>query len=125
MYFTFNGTSSKDFGLKVKSSTHLSSPAKKIELIEIPGRTGSLVIDDGSYKNQTITVVCLVDARDKKNLHTISRQLKGWLQAPIGYQDLVFSDGLSFKAICSNQLDISEIALHYGQVSITFSAVEV
>ena len=48
MYFTFNGTSSERYGLKVKNSNHLSRPAKKIESISVPGRTGNLIIDDGS-----------------------------------------------------------------------------
>ena len=52
MHFTFNGVNSQQYGLKVKQSNHLTRPAKKIESIEIPGRTGNLIIDDGSKKNQ-------------------------------------------------------------------------
>lgn len=125
MFFTFNGISSRNFNLKVKSSTHLSSPSKKVEFIEIPGRTGDLVIDDGSFKNLSISIVCLLDTRETNNLAQVAKQIRNWLQSPIGYQDLVFSDGTTFKAICSNQINIEDLVNNFGQVTITFSAVEV
>lgn len=125
MHFTFNGFSSVDYNLKVQSSNHLSRPAKKIEQIEVPGRTGDLIIDDGSKSNLTISIVCLVDCRLKEDLPLLARSLSTWLQDPIGYQDLIFSDGMKFKAICTNQIDIEEVVKSYGSIAITFSAVEV
>ena len=47
MEFTFNGVNSKDFNIKIKKSNHLSIPKKKIEFIEVQGRTDNLVIDEG------------------------------------------------------------------------------
>ena len=61
MYFTFNGTSSERYGLKVKNSNHLSRPAKKIESISVPGRTGNLIIDDGSKENLVILILSCID----------------------------------------------------------------
>ena len=76
MHFTFNNISSETFGLKVKSTNHLSLPAKKIESIEIPGRTGNLIIDDGSRRNLSIEVVCYLDCRDNENIALILKQFK-------------------------------------------------
>lgn len=125
MYFTFNGVSSERYGLKVKESNHLSLPAKNIESIEIPGRTGNLIIDDGSKKNIQIELLCIVDCRTNSNLHIISRQIAKWLQDPIGYQTLKMWDGLTFKAVCTNQIDIAEVIDHFAEVSIRFDATEV
>ena len=125
MHFTFNNISSETFGLKVKSTNHLSLPAKKIESIEIPGRTGNLIIDDGSRRNLSIEVVCFLDCRADKNIAFKTRQISNWLQGPIGYRKLVFSDGVTFNAICNNQIDIAELINYYGEIMIHFDAYEV
>ena len=92
MYFTFNGTSSERYGLKVKNSNHLSRPAKKIESIAIPGRTGNLIIDDGSKENIQIELDCFVAARSNANLHFLNKKIGDWLQDPIVYQMLSMYD---------------------------------
>lgn len=125
MLFTFNNVSCETHGLKVKTSNHLSSPAKKIESIEIPGRTGNLIVDDGSKKNLTINVVCYLDCRTDDNIAVVSKRIASWLQDTIGYQRLVFSDGLKFDAVCVNQIDIEEVINNFAEVSISFDAKEV
>lgn len=125
MHFTFNGISSGRYGLKVKSSNHLSRPAKKIESIAIPGRTGNLIIDDGSKENLQIELECFVDARNNGNLPYLAKQISSWLQDPIGYQTLIMYDGTKFKAICTNQIDISELIDNFAEISIRFDATEV
>ena len=125
MYFTFNGVNSQQYGLKVKQSNHLSRPAKRIESIEIPGRTGNLIIDDGSKMNLTIELLCTLDCRSGNNIPTISKQIGAWLQDPIGYQTLTMYDRTTFKAICTNQVDISEVIENFAEVSIRFDATEV
>ena len=125
MHFTFNGVNSQQYGLKVKQSSHLSRPAKKIESIEIPGRTGNLIIDDGSKKNQSIELLCTLDCRSSGNIAIVSKQIGAWLQDPIGYQTLMMYDGTTFKAICTNQVDISEVIDNFAEVSIRFDATEV
>ena len=125
MYFIFNGVNSQQYGLRVKQSNHLSSPAKKIESIEIPGRTGNLIIDDGSRMNLTIELLCTLDCRSGNNIAIVSKLIGAWLQDPIGYQTLTMYDGMTFKAICTNQVDISEVIDNFAEVSIRFDATEV
>lgn len=125
MHFTYNGISSEIYNLKIKSSNHLSRAAKKIESIEIPGRTGNLIIDDGSLQNKQIELVCTLDCRQYENIHVVAKQIGDWLQGPIGYQTLTMSDGMSFKAVCTNQIDINQLLKHFAEVSIRFDATEV
>lgn len=125
MYFSFNDISSETYGLKVKQSNHLSRPAKKIESISIPGRTGNLIIDDGSKENLSIELICTLDCRTHSNIALVAKQIGAWLQDPVGYQTLIMYDGMSFKAICTNQIDISEVIDDFGEVSIRFDATEV
>ena len=48
MYFTFNNANSKGFNIKIKKSNHLSIPRKKLEFVEVQGRTDNLIIDEGT-----------------------------------------------------------------------------
>ncbi len=125
MYFKFNNISSETYGLKIKTSNHLSRPAKKVESISVPGRTGNLIIDDGSKENLQIELACYVDSRPNKNLKKTMKDIGSWLQDPIGYQLLEFSDGETFKAVCTNQIDVNEIIRYFGEVTIRFDAFEV
>lgn len=124
--FSFNNESSKGYNIIVKSSNHLSIPPKSIESIKVPGRTGNLIIDDGSKDNLKIELELYIDnRRNTKNLVQLSREIGRWLQDPIGYKDLVFDDGLKFKAICDSQLDISEMVKNFSEFKVTFDAYEV
>ena len=124
--FTFNGTSSTSKNLKCKDISHLSFAVKSYESIKIPGRTGNLIIDDGSYENKAVEVVAYLDLRGKtaQDKKTAINGIKTWLIGPTGYKTLVFDDKIEYKAICKG-VEISEVFNDYLEISIEFEAVEV
>ena len=124
--FTFNGTSSTSKNLKCKDISHLSFAVKSYESIKIPGRTGNLIIDDGSYENKAVEIVAYLDLRGKTAAQkkTAINEIKTWLIGPTGYKTLVFVDTIEYKAICKG-VEISEVFNDYLEVSIEFEAVEV
>ena len=124
--FTFNGTSSTSKNLKCKDISHLSFAVKSYESIKIPGRTGNLIIDDGSYENKAVEIVAYLDLRGKTAAQkkTAINDIKTWLIGPTGYKTLVFDDTIEYKAICKG-VEISEVFNDYLEVSIEFEAVEV
>ncbi len=50
-YFVFNGVSSSDCGALIFPSELDNAPQRDIEKIEVPGRNGSLIIDNERYKD--------------------------------------------------------------------------
>ena len=124
--FTFNGTSSTSKNLKCKDISHLSFAVKSYESIKIPGRTGNLIIDDGSYENKAVEIVAYLDLRGKTatQKQTAINDIKTWLIGPKGYKVLKFDDTIEYKAICKG-VEISEVFNDYLEVSIEFEAVEV
>ena len=124
--FTFNGITSTSKNLKCKDISHLSFSVKSYESIKIPGRTGNLIIDDGSYENKSVEVVAYLDLRGKTAAQkkTAINGIKTWLIGPKGYKTLVFDDTIEYKAICK-AVDISEAFNDYLEISISFEAVEV
>ena len=124
--FTFNGTTSTSHNLKCRDISHLSFATKSYESIKIPGRTGNLIIDDGSYENKEVEIEALLDLRNKTNAEkkTAITNLKTWLIGPTGYKTLLFDDTIQYQAICK-AVDIKEGFNDFLEVSIAFECVEV
>lgn len=122
--FIFNEINSEQFGMKIITSNHLDSSARRIERISIPGRTGDLIIDDGSFENKSITITGTLQREDLNSLKVIKDKLTDWLQSPVGYRTLSISDGAIFNAVCEG-FSIKQIYSTFADFSITFSAYEV
>ena len=108
MEFTFNNKSSRDFNIKIKKSNHLSIPRRKLELVEVQGRTDNLIIDEGSREMLDIEIEAYIDCRGESTYSYASR-LDSWLNGSNGYQDLIFDDGTILKAIFVGQIDFNEL----------------
>lgn len=121
MEFTFNGVSSRDFNIKVKQSNHLSIPRKKLEFIEVQGRTDNLIIDEGCREMLDIQLECFIDCRDL-DTRTYASRLDEWLNSTNGYQDLIFDDGTTLKAIFVGQIDFNEIVKNFNEIILQFKA---
>lgn len=124
MYFTYNGISSREFGLKIKKNgiNNLSSPQRSYEAIQVKGRNGDLLIDNGNYENFTLEIECYLDARNS-DLSLIATELKKWLIGDLRYKRLILSNDTDFyyEAICSNKLDITEMIKNFGECLIIFN----
>ena len=121
MEFTFNSINSKDFNIKIKKSNHLSIPRKKLEFIEVQGRTDNLIIDEGSREMLDIEIEAYIDCRDL-NTYSYALRLDNWLNGSSGYQDLVFDDGTTLKAIFVGQIDFNEIVKNFNEILLQFKA---
>lgn len=121
MEFTFNGVSSRDFNIKVKQSNHLSIPRKKLEFIEVQGRTDNLIIDEGCREMLDIQLECFIDCRNE-NTRQYAIGLDNWLNSSAGYKELKFDDGTILKAIFVGQIDFNEIVKNFNEIILQFKA---
>ena len=121
MEFTFNGVSSRDFNIKIKQSNHLSIPRKKLEFIEVQGRTDNLVVDEGCREMLDIQLECFVDCRSE-NTRQYAIGLDNWLNSSAGYKELKFDDGTILKAIFVGQIDFNEIVKNFNEIILQFKA---
>ena len=119
--FTFNGVSSRKFNLKVKKSNHLSKAKKRIELIEIPGRTGDLIISDKSRENLNLEIVVYLDARDSSTKEYADR-IDDWLNGHEGYKPIIFDDGTELDAVFIGQIDFENVVKNFESILLSFSA---
>lgn len=127
MYFTYRGKSSKDFCLKIKDINNLSSPSRALDTLQVLGKNGELVIDNGNYHNFILEITCFIDGRPERNgkemdLESLATELKMWLQTDFSYNELAIEGSEFFyECYCNNNLDIKELFTNFGEVLLTFN----
>ena len=65
--FTFNGKSSSDFSTYISGSGTYDAPKRDVSTVEIPGRNGSLTIDNGRYENIDLKYPAFIRSNFKAN----------------------------------------------------------
>ena len=121
MYFTFNNANSRDFNIKIKKSNHLSISRKKLEFIEVQGRTDNLIVDEGCREMLDLEIEAYIDCRDLDS-KTYALRLDNWLNGTSGYTDLIFDDETTLKAIFVGQIDFNDIVKNFNEVLLQFKA---
>ena len=80
--FTLDGKSSADFNTYVAASNMFDAPERDVEAIEVPGRNGAVIYDNGRFRNFTGTVSCYVPTGMKANING----LRNWLLSTSSYR---------------------------------------
>ena len=125
-YFVFNGHSSLELGIKIKSKNIYSSPKRDLSLVSVPGRDGELVNSNKRYGNATITYTCFLPAKSIDELNTRIRNVKKMLYFDNdSYHELTDSYDPSFMryAIFNSKLDITDQVNKIGSFTVTFSVL--
>lgn len=123
--FSFNGTSSDEFNIIVRTSNHNDKPKRRLELIEIAGRTGNLIIDEGSFENLTVNVECYLDGTKDRTIYQLVEEIHTWLFEPVGYKILEFNDGRQLNAVCVSGLELNDETRDTKTFTLTFSCYPV
>ena len=85
---TYNGQTSESFGLIIAGSNSEVAAARSRDEIVVPGRNGSIFIDNGSYLNVKISFEVVLKDAAITNMMAISR----WLLGPTDYVKLEESE---------------------------------
>lgn len=80
-FFTFDGELSIDVNTYLASSTMFDASERDVEVIEIPGRNGTVIYDNGRYKNFSASVYCYIPS----NMQTYVDALRNWLLSKVNY----------------------------------------
>ena len=112
-YFIFQGIDSRVMGVIVTSMPEVVKPKKRVELVEIAGRSGVLHIDDDSFENYTKTIECAIQKRKKID------EICAWLN---GEGELILSTEPEKKYMASiyNQISISKMMNVFQKFQINF-----
>lgn len=83
-YFRYAGKNSTDFGVWISGESTFSSPEKDIEAVAIPGRNGTLTIDNGRFYNVAVLYPAFIIDDFEKNFDAF----KAFLASVKGYARL-------------------------------------
>lgn len=119
-FFTFNGRSTKEFGMAVESYPEQNAPKRRRKAIQIPGRNGDLHIDEEAFENIDVPykVWFKGDLPTPEQAHAV----KGWLLGGKGYKRLEdkYDPGHFRLASFAGPMNISNILSRYGKCKIVF-----
>ena len=80
-YIVFNGHSSKEFGLYISSDFKMKSARNDIQVVEIMGRDGAVLIPNKRLMpvDQTIPFFIKLKSSDRRSLTDIAQEISEWL----------------------------------------------
>lgn len=103
-------------GAYVWGAGQYSAPARSVDFIEVPGRNGDLLIDNGNYTNTT----AIFDVIITKDVEENTNRLKYLLYSQKGYQKLYDSDLKGFYRMASFNSGFEILSTEGGTVRIEF-----
>ena len=80
-FFTLDAKSSADFNTYLASSTMFNAPERDVEAIEIPGRNGNIIYDNGRFRNFEASIYCYIPV----DMQTYVHGLRNWLLSKSDY----------------------------------------
>jgi len=77
--FTYKGISAKDMHLRVLNNMSFSSPTRDINMIQVPGRDGDLVMDNGRFNSVIRSIPCRVEVPNGVDVEKAINNINNWL----------------------------------------------
>lgn len=120
--FTYDGESSLDYGVYLTGEGVFNAPERAVEMIEIPGRNGTYALDQGRFKNITVTYKAgMVDYSETDFADKMS-DLRNWLCSKVGYCRLEddYNPNEYRMAVYMSGIQVDHEDLQTGEFEITF-----
>lgn len=119
--FIFDGYDSRDYGVYITGAAVYNAPARDVEMIDVPGRNGAIMIDRGRFSNITVTYPAAIAATSAADFRDGIAAFRNLLASRKGYCRLSddYNPGEYREAVYAAGLDVDAIQ-NGGQFEITF-----
>ena len=87
-YLTYDGVDSSDFGVFLSGAGAFNAPARRGESVTIPGRNGSLFMDEGSFENIEVSYPAFIGSGYGHIFRTALASLRSELTSRGNYKRL-------------------------------------
>lgn len=87
-HLTYDGVDSSNFGVFISGDGVFDAPARRGEMISIPGRNGSLFMDEGVFENITVEYPAFIGTGYEELFRTKLGDLRSWLSSRGNYKRL-------------------------------------
>lgn len=87
-HLTYDGVDSSSFGVFISGDGVFDAPARRGEMISIPGRNGSLFMDEGVFENITVEYPAFIGTGREALFRQKLGDLRSWLTSRGNYKRL-------------------------------------
>lgn len=87
-HLTYDGVDSSSFGVFISGDGVFDAPARRGEMISIPGRNGSLFMDEGAFENITVEYPAFIGTGYEDTFRTKLGDLRSWMTSRGNYKRL-------------------------------------
>lgn len=119
---TFNGESSRAYGVYITGQAVYNAPTRDVEMVTIPGRSGAFPLDHGRFENIEVTYPAGTFADNEEDFAAAISDFRNALCAAKGYCRLEdeYNPDEYRLAIYKSGLEVEPAQLKAGEFDITF-----
>lgn len=120
--FTFDGESSLNYGVYLTGEGVFNAPERAVEMLEIPGRNGSFILDQGRFQNISVTYKAGIVDYSEADFATRVSDVRNWLCSKVGYKRLEddYNPNEHRMAAFLSGVEVEHADLQTGEFEITF-----
>ena len=123
---TFGGIDSADYGVYITGEAVYNSPARSVETVNVPGRNGAVLLDNGYFENIEVTYPAGIPGTDQSDFATKISDFRNAVLSQVGYQKLTdeynpneyrmatYISGLEVQAVEGQQGTVGEFELVFN-----------
>lgn len=122
---TFDGKALSDFGVFLGGDGAFNSPARVGEMVHIPGRNGSLWMDENCFENIEVTYPAFIGTPEETDFANRIMEVRSWLASREGYCRLEDTYHTDEYRLAVFKAAVETDPVHYtraGGFDITFDA---
>lgn len=119
---TFDGMSSRNYGVYITGEAVYNAPERDVEMITIPGRNGSFAKDNGRFQNIEVTYPAGIAADSQTDFADAISDFRNMLCSRDGYCRLTddYNPDEFRMAVYKSGLEVDPALLRAGEFEITF-----
>jgi len=120
--FTYKGIRNADMHLRVLNDVAFASPKRDVNVIQVPGRDGDLIMDNGRYSSVIRSIPCRIEAPNHVNVENLISQINNWLTSDAKFHDFEWENDPEFRYLARVEGDVisQRILSRYGKTAIDF-----
>ena len=119
---SFDGKSLRSYGVYISGEATFNAPAREVEMISIPGRSGQLALDKGRFENIEVTYPAGIYADTEADFAEAVSELRNFLCSRSGYCRIEddYNPNEFRMGIYKSGLEVTPALLKAGEFDLVF-----